>query len=102
MTQAQRRKRMVGTVVSDKMQKTVVVQVEKLLPHKKYKKYVRVKRKYKAHDEEQKCRVGDRVVIVETRPLSKEKRWVVKEVLGKEEVPLLEEEMRDDTGEIET
>lgn len=97
-----RRKRMIGRVVSDKMQKTVVVEVEKVLPHKKYKKYMRVKRRYKAHDEEQRCRLGDRVLIVETRPISKEKRWVVKEVLGKEEISVPEEEMKDDTGEIET
>jgi small subunit ribosomal protein S17 len=66
-----------GTVVSDRMDKTVVVRVERLVPHPVYKKYVKRRTTYKAHDEKNEYRIGDRVEIVETRPLSKEKRWRV-------------------------
>ncbi len=66
-----------GIVVSDKMDKTVVVLVEKYKPHKKYRKYYKVSKRYKAHDEDNSCKVGDKVKIMETRPLSKEKRWIV-------------------------
>lgn len=66
-----------GTVVSDKMEKTVVVAVERLKLHPKYRKYFRVTKKYKAHDENKEYHTGDKVVIQETRPLSKEKRWKV-------------------------
>jgi small subunit ribosomal protein S17 len=65
----------VGKVVSDKMEKTRVVEVERLKEHKKYKKRFVVSKRYKAHDEENKYKVGDRVEIVESRPLSKDKRW---------------------------
>ncbi|HWS16003.1 MAG TPA: 30S ribosomal protein S17 [Candidatus Methylomirabilis sp.] len=71
------RKKKVGTIVSDKMDKTVVVRVERLVPHEVYKKYVKRRVTYKAHDEKNEFRVGDRVEIVETRPLSKDKRWRV-------------------------
>jgi small subunit ribosomal protein S17 len=71
------RKKKVGTVVSDKMEKTVVVRVERLVPHDVYKKYVRRRQNFKAHDEKNEFRVGDRVEIVETRPMSKDKRWRV-------------------------
>jgi small subunit ribosomal protein S17 len=71
------RKSKVGTVVSDRMDKTVVVRVERLVPHPVYKKYVKRRTTYKAHDEKNEYRIGDRVEIVETRPLSKEKRWRV-------------------------
>lgn len=74
-------KERVGLVVSDKMQKTVVVAVENRAPHPKYGKIVVRTRRYKAHDEENQCRVGDRVRILETRPLSRTKRWVVAEIL---------------------
>jgi small subunit ribosomal protein S17 len=74
-------KQRVGLVVSDKMQKTVVVAVENRAPHPKYKKIIVKTRRYKAHDEENRCRVGDRVRIQETRPLSKTKRWQVIEIL---------------------
>ncbi|HXG21167.1 MAG TPA: 30S ribosomal protein S17 [Methylomirabilota bacterium] len=70
-----------GIVISDKMDKTVVVLVEQLVQHPSYKKYVRSKKKYKAHDPENRCRVGDQVSIVETRPLSREKRWRVQSIL---------------------
>jgi small subunit ribosomal protein S17 len=75
-------KERVGLVVSDKMQKTVVVAVENRAPHSKYGKIVVRTRRYKAHDEEDRCRVGDRVRIQETRPLSRTKRWVVTEILN--------------------
>ena len=71
------RKKKVGTVISDKMDKTVVVRVERLVPHDVYKKYVRRRVPFKAHDEKNEFQVGDRVEIVETRPLSKDKRWRV-------------------------
>ena len=76
------RKERVGTVVSDKMDKTVVVAVENRFPHPIYKKTVSRTKRYKAHDEENTCKVGDRVRITETRPLSRTKRWAVAEVLN--------------------
>jgi len=66
-----------GVVVSDRMQKTVVVAISRLIKHPKYKKYYKVTKRYKAHDEKGEYHTGDKVVIQETRPLSKEKRWVV-------------------------
>lgn len=98
----EKRKKMIGVVVSDKMDKTVVVEVEKFIEHPKYKKYMKVKKRYKAHDEYEKCEVGDRVLLMEVRPISKEKRWIVKSILGKETVPILEKEIEDDTGSFET
>lgn len=76
-----RRKTLVGEVVSDKMDKTVVVRVETVTHHPLYQKAVRRHKRLKAHDERNECRVGDRVRIMETRPLSKEKRWRVVEIL---------------------
>ena len=70
-----------GIVVSDKMDKTVVVLVERLVQHAVYKKYVRQRKKYKVHDPENRCRIGDQVAIVETRPLSREKRWRVQNII---------------------
>jgi small subunit ribosomal protein S17 len=75
-------KERVGLVVSDKMQKTVVVAVENRAPHPKYGKIIVQTRRYKVHDEESKCKTGDRVRIQETRPLSKTKRWQVAEILS--------------------
>ncbi|NES99998.1 MAG: 30S ribosomal protein S17 [Sphaerospermopsis sp. SIO1G2] len=75
-------KERVGLVVSDKMQKTVVVAVENRSPHPKYGKIVVKTRRYKAHDEENTCKIGDRVRIQETRPLSKTKRWQITEILS--------------------
>jgi len=72
-----------GVVVSDKMDKTVVVAVERLVRHAKYGKYLRRQSTFKVHDEGNQCRVGDRVVIAETRPLSRDKRWKVRAVLEK-------------------
>ncbi len=75
------RKTMVGTVVSDHMEKTVVVVVQRLVKHPLYQRYIRKRARYKVHDEKSDCHVGDRVLIMETRPLSREKRWRVKQVL---------------------
>ncbi|MGN1298759.1 MAG: 30S ribosomal protein S17 [Candidatus Scatovivens sp.] len=77
------RKTMIGTVVSDKMDKTVVVAVKTKVPHKIYKKIVERTLKVKAHDEENNCKVGDKVKVMETRPLSKDKRWRVVEIVEK-------------------
>jgi len=75
-------KERVGLVVSDKMDKTVVVAIENRSAHPKYGKIVVRTQRYKAHDEENKCKEGDRVRIQETRPLSRTKRWVVSEILS--------------------
>ncbi len=77
------RKVQVGVVVSDKMDKTVVVKVSHLVKHHDYNKYIKQSVKYKAHDSENSCKIGDRVQIIETRPLSKDKRWKVKEVIDR-------------------
>lgn len=71
-------KNLKGTVVSDKMQKTVVVAVTRLKEHPKYKRRYKLTKHYKAHDEKNEYRVGDRVVITECRPISRDKRWIVK------------------------
>jgi len=81
-----KRKFRLGQVVSDKMDKTVVVAVETPKRHPLYKKTMKRVVKYKAHDEKNKCRAGDKVIIVETRPLSREKRWRVAEIVAKAEV----------------
>lgn len=75
------KKHLEGRVVSDKMEKTVVVGVERLHQHRLYKKVLKTTKKYKAHDENGECHVGDLVRIVESRPLSRTKRWVVEEIL---------------------
>lgn len=75
------RKTRIGVVVSDKMDKTVVVSISKKIQHPKYKKFVSRRVKYKAHDEGNSCRIGDRVEIEETRPLSREKRWRVSQII---------------------
>ncbi|MBW6511707.1 MAG: 30S ribosomal protein S17 [Desulfuromonadaceae bacterium] len=77
------RKTQVGIVVSDKMDKTVVVNVDQLAKHPIYKKYIKRRTKYKAHDELNNCGIGDKVLIVECRPLSRDKRWRVREILEK-------------------
>ena len=78
-----RRQTTVGIVVSDKMQKTVVVEIARLVRHLGYSRMVRRKTRVKAHDEQGACHVGDTVSLMETRPLSKDKRWRVVEVLQK-------------------
>ena len=85
MSDLSRRKVREGLVVSDKMDKTVVVAVETRKVHPLYKKAIKVTKKYKAHDENNDCKIGDIVKIIETRPLSGEKRWRVIEVITKRE-----------------
>ena len=75
------RKEKVGRVVSDKMDKTIVVQVSRRYRHPKYKKYVNERKRYKAHDEKNEAKAGDKVVIVESRPISRDKRWRLQRVL---------------------
>ncbi len=75
------RKTQTGVVVSDKMDKTVVVKVDRLIKHPVYNKYIKRSAKYKAHDADNSCKVGDRVVIVESRPLSKDKCWKVRQII---------------------
>lgn len=78
------RKRMTGVVVSDKMEKTIVVQVNRIVQHPVYKKYIRRRAKFKAHDETNIARTGDKVEIVLSRPLSKTKRWRLSKVLERQ------------------
>jgi len=81
--QASTRKTRVGKVMSNKMDKTVVVAVERLIQDTKYRKFVRRRNTFKAHDPQNACSVGDQVLIEESRPVSKEKRWLVVKVLEK-------------------
>jgi small subunit ribosomal protein S17 len=83
MEERGKRKTLTGVVTSDKMEKTVVVSVNRLVLHPDYKKYIRKRTKVKAHDEKNECHPGDKVLLIETRPLSKEKRWRVKQILGR-------------------
>lgn len=83
MTERGSRKSLAGTVVSNKMEKTALILVERLTKHQIYGKYIRRRSKYMAHDPQNKCRIGDQVRIVESRPLSKRKRWQVMEILTK-------------------
>ena len=77
------RKTREGVVVSDKMQKTRVVKIERVYRHPRYQRVVRTAKKLKAHDENNESRIGDRVLIEETRPLSKEKRWRIREIVSR-------------------
>lgn len=70
-----------GVVVSDKMQKTIVVKVDRRVKHGQYQKYLTMSKKYKAHDEKREAKVGDKVEIVESKPISKHKRWALRRVL---------------------
>ena len=83
MSERNLRKTRVGIVASDKMDKTVVVAIEDNVKHPLYKKIVKNTVKFKAHDENNECGIGDRVLIMETRPLSKDKRWRVVEIIEK-------------------
>jgi len=85
-----KRKEFVGTVVSDKMQKTVIVRVTRLSKHPKYGKIVKIYNKFKAHDEKKVAKIGDTVRIVETKPLSKDKHFRVVEVIQKVKAPQVE------------
>lgn len=101
-TRPSRRKTVIGTVTSDKMQKTIRVEVSRLERHRKYHKYIRRRTTYHAHDETGAARAGDLVRIAETRPLSKLKRWRLMEVVrpakraGGEERPVVSEVERDE------
>mgnify|MGYP001819349252 FL=1 len=77
------KRQLVGTVVSDKMDKTVTVMVERLVKHRLYKKYIKRQNKFSVHDESNACQVGDKVLITESRPLSRMKRWRVSEIVKK-------------------
>ena len=81
-TERAMRKTRTGTVISDKMDKTVIVKVQTLKEHRRYKKHIQQSTRFKAHDEQNRCKTGDRVRIEETRPLSKDKRWRVVEILA--------------------
>ncbi|MBW2433368.1 MAG: 30S ribosomal protein S17 [Deltaproteobacteria bacterium] len=77
------KRQLVGTVVSDKMDKTVVVLVERLVKHKFYHKYIRRRAKFAAHDQNNACQIGDTVMLTECRPLSRSKRWRVSKIVKK-------------------
>lgn len=81
MSERGNKKTQIGVVVSDKMDKTVVVKVDRLIKHPVYNKYIKRSAKYKAHDENNSCKAGDRVVIVESRPMSKDKCWKVRQII---------------------
>ncbi len=77
----QNRKVLIGNVVSNKMDKSIVVKVETLVMHPLYKKYIKKSKKYMAHDPNNECHIGDKVEIIESRPLSKRKRWRLKRII---------------------
>ena len=78
-----KKRQLVGSVISDKMDKTVIVRVERLVKHQLYKKYIRRSTKFAAHDETNSCKPGDKVLITESRPLSSTKRWRVSQIVEK-------------------
>ena len=79
----EQRRVLIGRVLSNRMDKTVIIQVERQRRHRLYGKVVTERKKYKAHDEENACQIGDLVQVIEARPMSREKRWVVTEILEK-------------------
>jgi small subunit ribosomal protein S17 len=81
------RKVRTGVVISNKMDKTVVVEVSRTIIHPVYKKFIRRRKRFMAHDEENRCRIGDEVMIVETRPLSRHKHWRVRKVVREAALP---------------
>jgi small subunit ribosomal protein S17 len=83
MSERGKRKTQIGVVVSDKMDKTVVVKIDRLVKHSVYNKYIKRAAKYMAHDNDNSCKIGDRVLIEETRPLSKDKCWKVRQIIDK-------------------
>ena len=83
MTERGNKRLITGVVISDKMEKTIIVRTERLVKHQVFKKYIRRHVKYKAHDERNECKAGDKVLIMESRPISREKRWRVREILEK-------------------
>lgn len=82
-THSTNKKTLIGLVSSDKMTKTIVVEVVRRMKHPVYHKYIQRRSRYKAHDEEDTCRIGDRVLLEECRPLSRDKRWRVREILDR-------------------
>lgn len=83
MGESNKRKAFIGRVVSDKMDKTIVLAVTRRIAHSRYNKVVKRTTKYKAHDEKNECKVGDMVRVIETRPISRDKRWKVLEIVEK-------------------
>jgi len=83
MNQRGNKRTIKGVVVSNKMEKTIVVRAERLVKHPIFHKYLRRYVKYKAHDEDNSCQIGDKVLIVESRPLSRDKRWRMRAILGR-------------------
>ena len=83
MAERGQQRKLVGTVVGDQADKTVLVLVERLTKHATYKKYVRKRSKYMAHDPQNSCGIGDKIRIVESRPISKRKRWAVSDIIEK-------------------
>lgn len=81
MKERGKKRQMVGTVVSNKMDKTVVVLVERLVKHQLYQKYIRRRAKFAAHDGSNECQIGDKVIVTESRPISKSKRWRVSKIV---------------------
>jgi small subunit ribosomal protein S17 len=82
VTEVERKQKVrVGTVVSDKMEKTAVVQIERLIKHPVYKRYIRRRKRFKVHDEENQCHAGDVISFMATRPLSKDKRWRLVDII---------------------
>ena len=83
MEKQRKKRQVIGTVVSDKMDKTIVVLVETLVKHRLYQKYIKRRTKFRAHDKDNTCRIGDKVIITESRPLSKTKKWRLSSVVQK-------------------
>jgi len=83
MEKQKKKRQVIGTVVSDKMDKTIVVLAETLVKHRLYQKYIKRRTKFKAHDKDNTCRIGDKVLITESRPLSKTKKWRLSSVVQK-------------------
>ncbi len=92
------RKKMTGVVIGNKMDKTAMVLVSRLTRHRTYMKYVRIQKKYMAHDPQNRCQVGDRVKIIESRPISKNKKWQVLDII-KESAMRESSDMRDESVE---
>ncbi len=86
MEQTKKIKTLTGTVVSDKMNKTAVVLLERKIKHPKYGKYIKKSTKYKVHDQDNACKIGDVVKITEVRPISKNKSWKLVEIIGSKEI----------------
>ena len=83
MKERGKKRQLIGIVISNKMDKTIIVRVNRLVQHKLYKKYISRKTNFVAHDKDNDCKVGDKVLIIETRPLSKTKRWRVRKIVKK-------------------